>query len=374
MKKNKLLPSILLAFIAGCIILFTSCTKYGKGFLSPYVQYASSFTFAQGSIASSYSLTSDGSSIPMHIKWVHIYDANGNMVDSLFSKTYQVGIWTAAYNPKTDTTYALIMAKRGSANLTPIVVNETSGTIQSTTASLYVPIGTYTMDLEVSNTAGTETLKKLMTFVITKAVAIQVDDPATGIGAFSNSALVAGGAAGAVVNPSKSTVFFNGVYNPFDVVTVTRFADTPNTFILKITDRNGMPFSFLKGEIAKRPAAGLNPNPPFLQNLQDYSPDTYKATDTAATIRYALAPFPIISLGNGFNMYYDIHAAALGVIDSTSAWTSNTLGNYYKGPSDSHYLGTITPGRIDYAIRTPVRILVPGAYQITVKVLNVTHK
>jgi len=362
-------PLLLLIIIAGA---FVSCTKYGDGFLSPTVQYAvNEFTITKGRIATSYSLITDGSSVPMHVKWVHIYDATGKIVDSLFSKKYVVPVWTAAYNPLTDTNYAKIIAKRGTAELTPIVVNESNGTIEANSGTIYLPVGTYTMDLEVSNAAGTQLLKNIMKINLVDGQTIEI---APETGAFSLSLLIAGTASGAgAAGGTNGGTLFNGVNNPFVEYTVTRFADTPNVFIYKVMDKNGVVFNPKNGEIAKRPNSGLNPNPPFLQNLQDYAPDTFTAGDTAMSLKYPLVPFPIASLGNGYNMYYRIPTQFVS-IDSTTLWSSNTAGNFYKGITDTHYKGVYTLGKYDYAFRTPMRIQVPGAYFLKVKLLNATHR
>lgn len=353
-------------------VYITACTKYGNGFLSPYLQYAvNEFTIIKGRTVSSYSLNTDGSDIPLHVRWTHIYDANGKIVDDLFSKKYPVAIWTAAYNPTTDKDYASIMAKRGIDSLPPIVVNERNGTIEANPGTIYLPAGTYTMDLEVSNSAGVEELKNIMKINIVEGDLVGISpDP----GAFSLSLLNAGTAGGAgALGGSNNGVMFNGNNNPFVVYSVTRFADTPNIFIVKVTDKNGVPFNPKAGEIAKRPAAGLNPNPPFLQNLEDYAPDTFKATDTAMSLKYPLVPFPITSLGNGFNMYYRLPARFVQ-IDSTSNWTTNTAGNFYQGTADPHYLGVYTNDKFDYALRIPLRIYVPGSYELNIKLLDVTHR
>ena len=134
--------------------LFSGCTKVEKGFISPFQQYAvNTFTITRGRVSSSYTLINDGSSIPMHIKWTHIYDSTGKIVDDIFSKKYPVAVWTAAYDPKTDVTFAGIMAKRTVENLTPIVVNEFNGAIQANSGTLNIPPGEYNMDLEVTNDA-----------------------------------------------------------------------------------------------------------------------------------------------------------------------------------------------------------------------------
>jgi hypothetical protein len=362
-KKYRKINMAILFLVIAFAELFSGCTKIGKGFLSPYVQYAvNQFSIIRGRTTSSYSLVTDGSSIPMHVKWTHIYDASGNIVDTLFSKKYPVAIWTAAYNPATDKDYASIMAKRSVDNLPPIIVNETNGTIEANSGTINLPIGIYTMDLGVSNSAGTQDLKKIMQIVILDGKPLET---APEQGAFASGRALAGTA------PVR--YFYNGQNNPFVSFNITRFADTPNILILKFIDRNGVPFNAKTGEIIKRPNTGLNPNPPFLQNLQDYAPDTYVATDTAISIKYPLAPFPIASLGNGFNMYYNILASSVQ-IDSTSSWSSNTAGLYYQGITDNHYLGTYINGRYDYSIRVPMRIQVPGSYEISVKILNVTHR
>ena len=343
----------------------TSCTKIQDGFISPYVQYAvNEFTFVRGRISSSYALIPDGSSIPLHVKWTHIYDSTGKIVDEIFRKKYLVGIWTAAYDPLVDTNYATVIAKRNVDSLPPIEVNEANGTITTNSGTYNLPLGSYTMDLQVSNSAGTQELKNILKINILDGKALEI---APETGTFRNQLALAGSAA------PTSKLDFSADNNPFDNYTVTRFADTPNILILKVMDRNGVPFNPGNGEITKRPAVGLNPIPPYLQNLQDYAPDTYVATDTAIIIRYPLTPFPIVSLGNGFNIYYNILSTHIS-IDSTSSWSSNTPGNFYKGPADPHYLGVYANGRYNAYLRIPMRIQVPGAYEIAVKVLNLTYR
>lgn len=357
--------------IAGCLFL-NSCTKYEKGFLSPYMQYAvNEFSITRGRVATSYSLVTDGSSVPMKVKWTHIYDSDGKIVDELFNAKYPVPVWTSAYNALTDLTYAAIIAKRSVQELPPIIINESNGTIEANSGTLYLPVGDYTMDLEVSNEAGTQELKKIMTIHIVDGESVEIS-PTTGN--FSNAILVAGTAGGAgAAGGANSGTFFNGANNPYAQYTLTRFADTPNVFVLKIADRNGVPFNPKNGEVAKRPNSGTNPNPPFLQNLQDYAPDTFTATDTAMVLKYPLVPFPIASLGNGFNMYYRIPTKFV-TIDSTKAWPTNTAGTFYQGKYDSHFLGEYTDGKFDYSIRIPMRIQVPGSYVLSIKILNATHK
>ncbi|WP_346239580.1 hypothetical protein ABDK00_009480 [Niabella insulamsoli] len=363
---KKINKRTLYSFLPVLILLMSACTKIEEGFISPTMQYSVKLlTISKGRIAKSNSLVPDGSSIPLSIKWVHIYDSTGKVVDDIFIKTYPVDVWTKSYNSLTDTSYAKIIEKRETVQLPPITVNPKSGVVESNSASLYIPSGTYTMDVEVSNEAGTQMLPKAMTLVFIDDLPIATYQQS----AYSLSRLIANTATGA--NPA----YYNGLNNPFIMETVKRNGDAPNLITIKVTDRNGVPFNPRLGEIAKRPNSGVNPNPPFLQNLEDYAPDTFVATDTALTLRYPLVPFPIASLGNGFNQYYRIPTAFV-TMDSVATWPANATGPgiYYQGASDSRYLGTYKNDRYDYSLRFAARIFVPGSYSITLKLLNVTHR
>ncbi|MDH7460579.1 DUF5007 domain-containing protein [Chitinophagaceae bacterium 26-R-25] len=344
-------------------LTLAQCTKVEKGYLSSTMAYSvSQFTVVQGRAASSYSLVSDGSSLPLNIELQHVYDAKGNIVDSMFTKKYPVTVWTAAYNNATDTTFAAITAKRTTTQLPPVIINPKSGVFETNSATVYLPLGSYTFDLKVTNVQGTILLPKIITMNLSTGKPFETT-PETG--AYAVYKLIA--------NTGTSTAIFNGNNNPYVFESLTRIADTPNRVEVVVTDRNGRAFNPKNNEVVKRPNSGLNPNPPFLQNLQDYAPDTYKATDTSMTLLYPLTPFPIASLGNGYNMYYCIPTTSVQ-IDTTATWSTNTSGVYYQGTSDSHYKGIYPDGKYDFSFRVPMRIQVPGSYKLRLKILNITHK
>lgn len=364
MKKFKKIILTAIVILAVCSGIFISCTKYGEGFISPYMQYTvNQFSITRGRVATSYALTPDGSSQPLNIKWTHIYDATGKIVDDLFRKKYPITVWKSSYDAKTDTNYALILAKRIIVDMEPLIVNEKNGTIEANSNTRFLPIGTYTMDIEVSNPAGTQSLKNAISIIIVDGKLLET---APEQGTFRNQLTLAGTA-------NIGFDFFNAQNNPYNNYTITRFADTPNIFILKVMDKNGIPFNPKAGEFTKRLNSGLNPNPPFLQNLQDYAPDTYIATDSTISLKYPLVPFPIASLGNGYNMYYRIPTKYV-TVDSTTSWSSNIAGNFYKGSLDPHYLGIYKNDKWDALLRIPMRIQVAGAYKMEIKVLNLTHR
>jgi hypothetical protein len=360
---------ILMVFVLSATL--EQCTKVEKGYLSTTMAYSvSQFTAVQGRVASSYSLVSDGSSLPLTIEMLHVYDAKGAIVDSMFTKKYPVTVWTAAYNNLTDTTFAAIAAKRTTDNLPPVLINSKSGVFQTNSATVYLPLGAYTFDLKVTNTQGTTVLPKIITLNLTSGKPVET---APEQGAYSVARLNANTPTGATTY-GGAPGSFNGANNPFVVETIVRYADTPNIVTYTISDKNGVVFNAKKGEVMKRPNSGLNPTPPFLQNLQDYAPDTFNEPDSGSlSLKYPLVPFPIASLGNGYNMYYRIPTAYV-LIDSTTTWSSNTAGSYYKGTTDSHYKGVFQGDIYDYSVRMPLVVQVPGAYYISIKLLNAKHR
>ena len=65
--------------------------------------------------------------------------------------------------------------------------------------------------------------------------------------------------------------------------------------------------------------------------------------------QYALTPFPFISLGNGFNLYYRIPTQFFSVDGYPDGeWSANP--------------------------RLPFRLWIPGTYEITMQFPDLTHK
>ncbi len=362
--------SIIALLLSPVCFIYMGCTKYAKGFLSPYVDYAvNQLIITRGRNSVSYTLNTDGSTTPMVVSWTHIYDSTGHVVDTMFTRKYAATIWTAAYDPTVDTTLASLTAILGTDSLPAVYVNPSNGEITTYASTLNIPLGTYTMDIKITNAGGTEILHKLMSLTFVDGAYIETSPEQ---GNFRNNTLVAGTA-------STGPGFFNGPNNPFDSVVIARVADNPSQLVVVVTDKFGTPFNAANGELVKRPNAGLDPNPPFLPNLQDYSFGTYEASDTGFSLQFPIVSFPTagqigtVSQGDGNNMYYRIPAQYVA-IDSTSAWSANAAGVYYSGVSDPHFLGQFVKGEYDYALRIPLEVFVPGSYVIKIKVLDITHQ
>jgi len=330
MKRNLFLYIPLLII---CLVTSYACKKTGTGFLSPYIHYEQSpIIIPKGRAFLSAGLNGDGTSQPFSVRVIHFYDkATGNIVDDLFSKTYPVSVWTALYDPKTDTTLQLINAKLKTINAAPISINPSSGQISGNYGALKLPAGEYQFDLEIKNETGTKIYPKIGDFLLRDTTTFE---SVPTIGSTSETRIVVG-------NESKSVV------GKPPLLTVTRIADTPNMITVKYMDKNGVFFNPKKGEIISRPAAGLNPVPPYLQSLQQYT-KSYYYTDDAMVFKFPFTPFPLSSLGNGFNIYQRI-------------------------PTQFVHNDGLPDGMYSLNLRFPIRIYVPGSYLVVEQTIDATR-
>ena len=193
--------------------------------------------------------------------------------------------------------------------------------------------GDYEFDLEITNGAGTKLYPKIGQLQIIDAPPFEANPE---LGTPYVRMIQVG-------NESVGTSLLT------PIVTVDRTADEPNKIIVKIVDKNEVPFNPLAGEIIRRPNTGNNPVPPFLQTLQDYSLKT-DLFDDRMEFTYGVLPFPLQSLGNGFNIYYRIPTQYFSHDDQV------------KFPD----------GQFSANPRFVFRAYVPGTYTITFKAVRVS--
>jgi hypothetical protein len=308
-----------------------SCKKVPDGFLSPNIRYEETpILVPQGIVKVSTALTLDGSAMPINVKLLHIYDrATGKVVDDIFTAKYPIKVWTALYDPKIDNTIEKINAKRKDSLVLPISINQYSGQLEANIATLNLPVGEYEFDLEVSNSAGSKVYPKIGKFNLNPAAPYEIP----GVG--RHQAFKVG--AETTIKELIPTV-----------ITVKKLSETPDQLIVRITDKNGVPFNAAAGEIARRPNAGNVPG--FLQTMDLYSLTANNFADRME-FTYGTVPFPLASLGNGFNYYYRIPTQFVDFDD----------------PS-------LPDGQYSSNARFSFRAFVPGTYEVTVKIPDVTHK
>ncbi|GAB2672894.1 hypothetical protein GCM10027036_27900 [Flavihumibacter cheonanensis] len=333
---KKLTYLYMLLLLSG-VLANTGCKKLDDGFLSPIIRYEEDPIIIQrGRVKVSSALNFDGSSRPVTVKLLHVYNrVTGALMDSVFSKQYEIKGWTGLYDPKSDTTLELIGAKQKDMQVNPIVVNPVSGQLEANFTTIYLPLGQYEFDLEISNAGGTKVYEKIGKFDLVDAKPYEAHPE---IGTPYNRMIKVG---------DENTG--SNLLNP--EVTIKRTADAPNKVVVRFMDKNGVTFNPKANEIQRRPYPGNNPPQPFLQTMQDYSlaTDLY---DDRMEFSYGVVPFPLSSLGNGFNYYYRI-PANLFTHDNQTSFPD---GTYSANP------------------RFVFRAFVPGTYEVEFKLIDLIKK
>jgi hypothetical protein len=318
-----------IAAIFACIIIIYACKKVTPGYLSPNVFYQQNpIQIPKGRTFLSTPFNPDGSTQPYTVSVVHYYNSAGDIVDSLFTKKYPVTVFTRYIDPRVDTSFAQITSALKTDYLPPVSFLPASGQLSANAGALNLPGGTYKFDLKISNVAGTRIYPKIGAFTLVDTTNF---DAVPAIGSTSESFAQVG-------NESIS-----GGSGKAPKITITRIADTPNIVTVKYVDKNGTPWNPQAGEVIPAPYTG----PPFLQCFQQYT-SSYYYTSTSSVFRYPLTPFPLNSLGNGFNIYQRI------------------VGKYVAADGK-------VAGQWHMRLRFPLRIFVPGSYLVVEQAVDATR-
>jgi hypothetical protein len=310
------------------LLITSACKKTAVGFLSPYIHYeVDPILIPKGRNFLSAGLNGDGTSQPYTCKVLHFYNkATGQNVDTMFAHTYPVQIWTALYSPQPDTTLALINGKRRTVNVPAVAISPESGQITANFGALNIPGGEYQFDLQITNDAGTRIYPKIGDFILKDTTTY---DAVPALGTQYDKLFEVG-------NEGVSQLAGT------PTLTIVRTGDTPNAVTVQFEDKTGAFFDPSKNEIIRRPSGNT-----YLQTLQDYA-IAYTVTNNAMVFQYAFTPFPLNSLGNGFNIYYRI-------------------------PTQYAHIDGQPDGKWSMNPRFPFRLYVPGAYTITMQFPDVTR-
>ncbi|UIR56070.1 DUF5007 domain-containing protein [Sphingobacterium sp. SRCM116780] len=288
----------LLYTLAIGILAVTACKKLPEGNLSDIIRYeVLPMEIKKGRAEVSTAINPAGSSKPTEYKLLKIYEKEtGKDVTDIFQKTYPIKIWTQLYDSKVDKTIEQIDAKRKDTVMVPLAINKLSGAVESNQNTLQLPSGSYLFDLEIKNSAGTKIYPKIGEFKL-------VDAPFFDIPAVRSTTAMKVGA-----ETTTKSIPSNASH-----IKVTALDSKENKIIVRIVDKNGVPFNPKAGEVGRRPNAGTAGG--FLQTMQDYSLTT-TLFDDRMEFTYGVVPFPLVSLGNGFNYYYRIPAKYVKFDDS----------------------------------------------------------
>jgi hypothetical protein len=267
---------------------FFGCAKPEKqGFLSDNLIYVPNpFTAVKGRTTTSAPMQVDGSTVPFYVKLLSLRSKYGKPMDAM-EKEYEIAIFKGNIT-QNDSTIEMVNAKIGTGKFKPISINPIGGRIEVTPATAFVDTGTFVIDVEVSNVAGTKT--KL------NAADIKIIPATLAWDILTQTATTS------PVN-SETTTSISGL-----VVSIIRVATAENKIIIKYTDKNNVPFNPKAGEIITRT------DRPTFQLFDPYFKE--EKTDTALVFEYpAKLPFfplfPVNVAGTNYTniVYYRIPAA-----------------------------------------------------------------
>jgi hypothetical protein len=318
------------------LVSIVACKKIEDGFQSFNVRYKTSELIAKRGLIlyQSDQINADGSTPPYSFKLLNLRNLDGSPAPKEFTTEYDITVFKPgmSFNAETDTTVALLNAKRELKKTLPMTFNEKSGQLSFNKGSANLPLGKYTFDVEMLNKTRTNLFPSIAT--------IEVQDPLPDdlfviTDNVSNAFSDQSGAATAHKNP---------------IITCTKIATTGARAILKMVDKNGRVFNPKAGEIIKRG------DRPVFENYAKFNPVI--VTDTALICDFEIAPFPLVKYvvpGTdwGFLMYYRIPSQFATVDGAQFAADKGTF--------------SVNP-------RWSWQLKLEGTYVIQVKFTDVTHK
>ncbi|MGK6351946.1 hypothetical protein [Parapedobacter sp. DT-150] len=324
--KRKLLISL---GLAATIVTNYSCSKIEKGFLSENVRYVNGTIYVQRGMAyvASDRIETDGSTPPFSYKLLNLRDKEtGTPAPEEFFTDYEVLMFKSGmvFNAQTDTTVALLDAKRETVNTPPMVFNEVSGQLVFNRASSNLPLGSYIFDIEMTNPTTTRLFADMGEISVVDPT---IDDM------FEITYQAATGS-------DASETFYN---TTAPQLSCERISTEGARVILKIVDKNGNPFNPAQGEVIRR-----GDRPTFESHVK-FNPVI--ETDTALICDYEVAPFPLTNYNDGvtdwaYLIYYRI-PKDYAVIDGLQSLNVNPVFGF--------------------------RVLMEGTYVVTVRLPSVTR-
>jgi hypothetical protein len=245
-----------------------SCEKVKTGYLSPALYYVQNpLVAARGANTVSGSLQVNGSTTPIHVDLMKVVDSNGNRVDSLLAVKGSFPGFSDAVSAG-DSTLDLLNKKIVPITAPAVSVSPEGGRIQVSPASKAVPMGTYTIDIKVSNPSGSVSLPNACKIVIAAAIPPDTIYSGSYAGTLDNGGNYAAGLA----NPSISVQFI-----PASV----------NKIVYKWIDKNGKVYNARANGIDVRKGRWN------FRNFDPYYPQVL--TDTSVEYQYPTVPneFPV---------------------------------------------------------------------------------
>ena len=311
-----------LILLAG--IAVGSCSKVSNGYLSQQIRYPDNpIQIPRGIVTQTHPVDADGSSAPVVYELLDVRDsATGKHADAVYTN-HQRYVFISQFDPAIDSTVDLLNSTRKLIDSPCFDFNTHTGafTFYNTTDS--VPLGSYVYDIKATNENGSKIYKNVASFTLFDGLPYEND-----------------GSACAWFKDGTSQN--GGLPNP--TIDIQRQSTNGDRIILKIVDKNGVPFNPAQNEYIPRGDRSS------FQTFARFHPLT--VTDTALICDFELTPFPIIQGAQGYTIYYRIPSNIASIDPGI----------------------TPTPDR-SYSVnpRFTFRLWQDGTYLVTIRVPSVTR-
>ncbi|WP_183558879.1 DUF5007 domain-containing protein [Mucilaginibacter sp. SP1R1] len=279
MKKNLIYLSYTVFLL---ITIICSCKKPEVGYISNNLNYSPQLLIVpQGITMYSNAINTDQSTQPLKVKLLAIRNKLTGKPAPDMLKLDTINTFSGEITDA-DSTLALLNAKITKSLKQPFNVNPLGGRLEFSTATSNVDSGLYTIDVEVSNLRGSKTLLNACDIQLVAKI---------------NSSI---GSTFSSYSDVEAETNFTTLPNP--VASIERTAG-PNKVIIKVVDKNGIPFNPAAGQVINRGDRGnyaqMNPYYPVVK------------TTTGMEWGFPVLPngFPIKLGANGTLCYYRVPGA-----------------------------------------------------------------
>ncbi|MDM1047170.1 DUF5007 domain-containing protein [Sphingobacterium hotanense] len=304
------------------MLVLAGCKKVDVGYLSDNIRYGSNPVVAERGVFKIVTgIIPDNSTPPFKITVLDVRNKATGQREESFFKPSEITVWKEKYDPKTDTTLALIDAKRTKEMRLPLQVIEKSGQLMFTQATEGVPVGEYLLDLKIENPNGTKEYKGITT--------IKINDPLLYEHVNAPYFILVDPKDGSSKRYPHDVDWFDISKQQSANMTfkVTRDANGPNQVILKVYDKNGAVFP---GKALERRPNGDS----FLNTMATFAYKT-TVTETSVIHDYAQARFPDVywdSQPNNILCYYRIYDKYIESVDYVDTWDPPYKITYQTDP------------------------------------------
>lgn len=317
------------------LVFVIACEKPEVGYLSDDIFYnVNPYRLEMGVTSFSSPIVANGSTSPLSVKLLGVYDEDGNNVTEEFTTPQNIVTFkgTITYN---DSTLGMLQEKLQDSLVSPFAVNKLGGRLEFSAATSYLATGNFSVDVNVGNIKGEYDIKDACDIIIG-----EVEEPA-----FLAYKRIGVTDTKGTTDTEDDEVILGGSTSDGDIsVTIEHIpGGMMSQCVYKFTDVDGKPFNPANGEVKQRGS-----NLPFMSNWNPWYQLQY--TDTAIVQEmphYAGLNFPYMSTIK---------------LDNGSEWTDVNAGSYVVIPGE-YVEGLNENADINYLIS--FQFYATGTYIIT---------